>query len=131
MVTTNSRRHRRAGFTLIELLVVMVVIGLLITLAVPHYFGHVDKARESVLRQDLAQLRDAIDKHYDDLGVYPESLEELVIKKYLRRLPVDPLTDRADSWIIVAPDSKQVGKVFDIHSGAPGRGRNGSDYASW
>jgi general secretion pathway protein G len=129
MVTGALRRA--AGFTLIELLVVMVVIGLLITVSVPRYFSHVDKAKESVLRQDLAQLRDAIDKHYDDLGVYPESLEDMVVKKYLRRVPVDPITERGDTWTIDAPDSKQGGKVFDVHSGAPGRARNGSEYASW
>lgn len=122
---------RAGGFTLIELLVVMLVISLLLTVAVPRYFGHVDKAREAVLLQDLAQLRDAIDKHYDDLGVYPDSLDELVLKKYLRRVPVDPITERSDSWILSAPDTKQGGKVFDVHSGAPGRARNGSDYASW
>lgn len=126
-----AARRRRAGFTLIELLVVMVVIGLLITVSVPRYFGHVDKAKESVLRQDLAQLRDAIDKHFDDLGVYPESLDDLVVKKYLRRIPVDPITERGDTWTIEAPSNKQGGKVFDVHSGAPGRSRSGSDYASW
>lgn len=124
-------RIRQAGFTLIELLVVMVVIGLLITVSVPRYFGHVDKAKESVLRQNLAQLRDAIDKHFDDLGVYPDSLDDMVVKKYLRRVPVDPITERGDSWIIDAPANKQLGKVFDVHSGAPGRARNGSEYASW
>ena len=130
-MVTFSSRMRQAGFTLIELLVVMVVIGLLITVSVPRYFGHVEKAKESVLRQNLAQLRDGIDKHFDDLGVYPESLDDMVVKKYLRRVPVDPITERGDSWIIDAPANKQLGKVFDVHSGAHGRARNGSEYASW
>jgi len=76
-------------------------------------------------------MRDAIDKYYDDLGRYPDSLEEMVEKKYLRRVPVDPITERSNSWVIVAPGEKQTGKVFDIHSGAPGRARDGSDYVSW
>jgi general secretion pathway protein G len=119
------------GFTLIELLVVMAVIGMLLSLAVPRYFGNIDKAKESVLRQDLAQMRDAIDKHFSDVGRYPESLNDLLVKKYLRKIPVDPITDRADTWIIIAPEKKELGLVFDIKSGAPNRARDGSEYATW
>lgn len=131
--TANGRTmtRRARGFTLIELLVVMAVIGMLITLSVPRFFGQVDRAKESVLRQDLAAMRDAIDKHFGDVGLYPESLEELVVKRYIRKVPVDPLTDRADTWIIVAPPKKETGKVFDIKTGASGRAHDGSDYASW
>lgn len=124
-------RATRRGFTLIELLVVMAVLGMLLSLSVPRYFGNVDKAKEAVLRQDLAQMRDAIDKYFDDTGRYPESLEDIAMKKYMRRIPVDPITDRADTWIIVPPGEKQGGKVFDVKSGARGRARDGSDYASW
>ncbi len=119
------------GFTLIELMVVMALIGLLASLALPRYFGQVDKAKESVLRQDLAVMRDAIDKHYGDLGLYPQSLEELVRQRYMRRIPVDPVTERADTWVVVAPPGPDAGKVFDIRSGAPGRARDSSEYASW
>ena len=125
------KRLSRRGFTLIELLVVMALIGMLLSLSVPRYFGNVDKAKESVLRQNLAQTRDAIDKYFGDNGRYPDSLDEIVARRYLRKLPVDPITDRSDSWIIVEPEKKEQGKVFDIHSGAPGRARDGSDYASW
>lgn len=129
MVSTTARPMR--GFTLIELMVVMALIGLLATLALPRYFGQVDKAKESVLRQDLAVMRDAIDKHYGDIGVYPESLDELVRQRYMRKVPVDPVTERADSWVIVAPLKKDAGNVFDVRSGAPGRARDGSEYGSW
>lgn len=125
------RLLRRCGFTLIELLVVMAILGLLLSLSVPRYFAHIDKAKESVLRQDLAQLRDAIDKHFGDFDRYPESLDELVTKKYLRRVPVDPITDRADSWQIRAPERKELGKVFDVSSGATGNALDGSAYGSW
>ncbi|MDR7050143.1 general secretion pathway protein G [Duganella sp. 3397] len=121
----------RRGFTLIELLVVMALIGMLLSLAVPRYFGNVDKAKESVLRQNLALTRDAIDKFFGDQGRYPDSLDEIVARRYLRKLPVDPVTDRSDTWIIVAPEKKELGKVFDVQSGAPGRARDGSEYASW
>ncbi|MQA37351.1 type IV pilin protein [Rugamonas aquatica] len=122
---------RRTGFTLIELLVVMALIGLLLSLSVPRYFGHVQKAREAVLRQDLAMMREAIDKHFGDRGVYPASLEQLVERKYLRRIPVDPVTDRSASWIVVAPADKEAGQVFDVRSGAEGVAQDGSAYASW
>ena len=133
MVTmlTNKPGKAHTGFTLIELLVVMVIISLLLSVAVPRYFGHVEKAREAVLRQDLAHMRDAIDKYYGDIGRYPDSLDELVSKKYLRKIPVDPITERADSWVIVAPDKKAPGAVFDVKSGARQRARDGSDYESW
>lgn len=127
MVTRSSHR----GFTLIELLVVMALIGMLLSLSVPRYFGNVDKAKESVLRQNLAQTRDAIDKYFGDNGHYPDSLDEIVARRYLRKLPVDPITDRSDSWVIVAPEKKDMGAVFDVRSGAAGRARDGSEYASW
>ena len=119
------------GFTLIEMLIVMAVIALLLSITVPRYFGQVDKAKELVLRQDLTQLRDAIDKYFGDLGHYPDSLTDLVEKKYIRKVPVDPVTERADSWIIVPPEKKELGSVFDIKSGAKGPARDGSDYATW
>jgi len=119
------------GFTLIELLVVMALIGLLLSLSVPRYFGHVEKAKETVLRQDLAMMRDAIDKHFNDQDVYPETLEQLVTRKYLRKIPVDPITERSDSWVIVEPEKKGAGKVFDVRSGAEGQAQDGSTYASW
>lgn len=124
-------RPLQRGFTLIELLVVMALIGMLLSLSVPRYFGNVDKAKESVLRQNLAQTRDAIDKYFGDNGRYPDSLDEIVTRRYLRKLPVDPITDRSDSWVIVAPEKKDMGSVFDVRSGATGRARDGSEYASW
>lgn len=129
-MVTEVRLSRR-GFTLIELLVVMALIGMLLSLALPRYFGNVDKARESVLRQNLAQMRDAIDKYMGDNGRYPESLDELIAKRYLRKVPADPITERADTWIIVPPERNDAGKVFDVRSGAGGRARDGSDYALW
>lgn len=124
-------KFKNKGFTLIELLVVMAVIGMLLSLSVPRYFRNIDKAKESVLRQDLAQMRDAIDKHYGDLNIYPDSLEDLVSKKYLRKIPVDPITERSDTWIIIPPEKKEAGNVFDIKSGARTRAKDGTDYSAW
>ncbi len=119
------------GFTLIELLVVMVIIATLLTIAVPRYFHSVEKSKEATLRQDLAVIRDALDKYYGDNGRYPDALEELVRRKYLRSLPTDPITGSATTWLIVAPDSSEKGGVYDVKSGAPGNARDGSEYRGW
>ncbi len=123
---------RKKGFTLIELLVVMSVIATLLTIAVPRYFQHLDRAREAALRESLAVMRDAVDKYRGDTGRYPETLEELVTKRYLRRVPPDPITESTESWVLVPPpDEPGQRKVWDVRSGAEGQGQNGSDYATW
>ena len=123
---------RKKGFTLIELLVVMSVIATLLTIAVPRYFQHLDRAREAALRESLAVMRDAVDKYRGDTGRYPETLEELVTKRYLRRVPPDPITESSESWVLVPPpDEPGQRKVWDVRSGAEGQGQNGSDYSTW
>lgn len=123
------------GFTLIELLVVMAALGLLLAVVAPQYVQHVDRARETALRQNLASLRDVIDKYHADHARYPVNLNELVAGHYLRSLPVDPVTERSDTWVLVAPNG-QAGvaagtAIFDVRSGATGRAKDGSLYASW
>lgn len=122
---------RRTGFTLIELLVVLAIVATLLTLVVPRYVDRIDMAKETVLRDNLRGVRDVIDKFYGDWGRFPESLEELVEKKYLKTLPVDPLTDSELTWQIIEVPSGYKGRVYDIRSGAPGNGRNGRPYAEW
>ena len=123
--------NARRGFTLIELLVVMAIIATLLAVSVPRYFRSVDHAREAALKQDLAVMRDAIDKHHADTGRYPGTLDELVAKRYLRRIPVDPITESADSWVIVPPDNRELGAVYNVASGAAGNARDGTPFASW
>ena len=123
---------RKKGFTLIELLVVMSVIATLLTIAVPRYFQHLDRAREASLRESLAVMRDALDKYRADTGRYPETLDELVTKRYLRKVPPDPITESTDTWVLVPPpDEPGQKRVWDIRSGAEGQGQNGSDYSTW
>ncbi|MBL8415629.1 MAG: prepilin-type N-terminal cleavage/methylation domain-containing protein [Propionivibrio sp.] len=125
-------RYARKGFTLIELLVVMSVIATLLTIAVPRYFQHLDRAREAALRESLAVMRDAVDKYHGDTGRYPETLEDLVTRRYLRKVPPDPITESTETWVIVPPpDEPGQKKVWDIRSGAEGQGLNGSAYSSW
>jgi general secretion pathway protein G len=122
---------RRAGFTLVELLVVLAVIATLLTLAIPRYFGSLDRSKEAVLKENLFQMRDAIARYYADKGRYPESLDALASEKYLRRVPVDPITDHAGTWLLVPPEDPLKGKVYDVRSGAPGKSRDGIEFSQW
>jgi general secretion pathway protein G len=124
-----GKPHR--GFTLIELLVVMLIIGALLSIAVPRYFKTLEHARETVLKQDLAILREAIDKHYADLGQYPDSLGALVDKRYVRSVPVDPFSKVSDSWTLVQSDDPDHEGIRDLHSGAGDVGVDGTSVASW
>jgi general secretion pathway protein G len=118
------------GFTLIELLVVLAIIGLLVAVVSPKYFHSVDRARETSLRTSLKTMRDAIDKFSADQGRYPQTLDELVQRTYVRALPVDPITGRTDTWVTVPPpaDAVVTEGVADVHSGAAGVGIDGTAY---
>jgi general secretion pathway protein G len=120
-----------SGFTLIELLVVMVIIATLLTIAVPRYFGSLDRSKEAVLKENLYQMRDAISKYYADKGKYPESLDSLMTDKYLRKVPVDPITESAATWVAVPPEDPQKGGVYDVKSGAQGKATDGSEFSAW
>jgi general secretion pathway protein G len=121
----------RRGFTLIELLVVLAVIATLLSIAVPRYYSSIDKSKEAVLKENLYQVRDAIGKYYADKGKYPESLAALATDKYLRKLPLDPITDSDTTWIVVPPEDPQKGGVFDVRSGAQGKGLDGTEFSTW
>ena len=125
------RTRRTAGFTLIELLVALAIVALILSLAVPRYFGSLKRSEEVALHEDLAMMRDALDKHYADTGRYPVSLNDLVAKNYLRKIPPDPVTQSSTTWVPVAPADPSLGGVSDVRSGAPGIGRNGIPYDQW
>lgn len=126
----SGKAHRR-GFTLIEMLIVMSIIATLLTIAVPRYFKSLERSREAVLRQDLAVLRDAIDKYNGDLGHKPATLADLVEHNYVRSVPVDPFTKRSDSWIPAMSDDSDAPGIVDVHSGAEGTALDGSAFLAW
>jgi len=123
--------RRSCGFTLIELLVVMVIIGTLLTIAVPRYFKSLERSKEAVLKQDVVSLRESIDRFYGDTGKYPASLAVLVDQHYLRAIPVDPMSHSADTWVVTHADDPEDTGIKDVHSGAEGISEQGVPYAAW
>jgi general secretion pathway protein G len=142
-----KRRKQQSGFTLIELIVVVTIIGILAAVAVSNVRWAQTKARESALRHDLFEMRKSIDDFYADKQKYPESLQALQQQHYLRNVPKDPMTGKAD-WEEVqnTPDPSDPNAVptdpaasadsaapgiYDIHSQAAGNGLDGTAYKSW
>lgn len=126
----NGKRFLR-GFTMIELIVALAIVGVILTLAAPKYFGNVDKSKEAVLREDLYVMRDALDKFFADKQKYPDVLDDLVTEKYLKSIPIDPFTLSAKSWITVPPEEASLGGVYNIKSSAPNKARDGTWYKDW
>lgn len=122
----NTRTGNR-GFTFIEIMVVMAILTILVVLIVPLYHGSIDKAKEAVLKEDLFTLRDVIDRYASNHGSYPSSLNILVEKGYIRAIPVDPMTDSKESWVVVYQDDG----VHDVKSASKAIGSNGVAYNQW
>jgi general secretion pathway protein G len=131
-----ERRKRDGGFTLVELLIVISLISILAAMGLVQYRNSVTSAREATLKTNLFRMRDAIDQYYADKGKYPSSLDSLVSDGYMRKIPDDPFTKSADTWVTepAEPDpnnpSAEPG-VYNIKSGAQGTALDGSSYSDW
>lgn len=136
MARLSTRMRSARGFTLMELLVVMSLIVLLTSIGLVAYQTSVQRGREAVLKEDLYRMRDAIDQFYVDKGKYPVDLSELVTGGYLRAVPVDPMTQSAESWQLIPaePDpnnpSADLG-IYNVLSGSDKLGIDGSKYSDW
>lgn len=143
-------RNGERGFTLIELLVVLTIVALMLTIVTPRTIDYLQRSKETTLKASLREMRHAIDQFEADRGRLPESIEELVVLRYLREVPIDPISERRDAWLTLgaaeaealrlegldkpldstADGAEQVG-VADVRSGAQGEGRDGTPYSSW
>lgn len=133
---SGSRRHSDRGFTLIELIVVMAIMITLAAIGLAVYGNSVTRAKEATLKEDLFQMRNAIDQYYADKNSYPSSLQDLVSEKYLRTVPVDPFTASAETWQFTQaePDPRNPTGgtgIYDVKSGATQTALNGTPYANW
>ena len=132
-----SKTNWSRGFTLLELMIVITILGILVSIAVPQYQQNIRRARESVLRQNLFQLRTLISEYTLDKQKAPQSLEDLVQAGYLKQIPVDPTTGAADWTVeqeedtISSPDQQDQGGIDDVHSSSTQIGSNGTAYSTW
>ncbi len=132
-------RARQSGFTLLELLVVMAIIGILAAIAVPALRYSPQRAREATLKEDLFSIRSVIDQYHGDKGNYPADLQSLVTDGYLRKIPVDPMTKSADTWVLAMeevpadqpPDQPVTPGIIDVHSGSSDKALDGTLYKDW
>ncbi|MFN0101299.1 MAG: type II secretion system protein [Bryobacteraceae bacterium] len=130
------RSGKRAGFTIMELMVSMAIVLVVISVAVPLYQKSVIRARESVLRQNLASLRNVIDEYSYDKQKAPQQLEDLVREGYLRQMPMDPIVGNSTSWKVIMEDasasvSQSEPGIFDVRSGSEKTSLEGTPYSEW
>jgi general secretion pathway protein G len=135
-MTPPAKNHHRFGFTLIELMIVMAIIAVLMSVAIPIYSRSIQRAKESVLKNNLFTLRTVIDEYTYDKQKAPQSLQDLVSDGYLRQVPVDPMTQSADTWKVIMEDasntvSQSEPGIFDVRSGSDKTSLEGSPYSDW
>lgn len=133
-----SARHtnRSKGFTLMEMLIVISLVMILVAIAVPNYQRSIMRAKESVLKQDLFQLRSLISQYTLDKQKAPQSLDDLVTAGYLKQIPTDPMTNARDSWTVDQEDTlmsvdQQEPGISDVHSGSNAISSDGTAYSTW
>ena len=144
MTTGRAQRRAAGGFTLMELIIVVAMIGILATIAMPALKDTPRRAQEAVLKSDLRTFRDVIDQYHADKGHYPTTLEDLVEDGYMRRIPVDPMTKSAETWVVEyeefdqeyepaetdLPEDGQPG-IIDVYSGSERLSIDGTPYSEW
>lgn len=129
-------RTFHSGFTLVELMVVMSLVVILASIGLYVQANSQTRAREAVLKEDLFRMRDAIDQYFADKNAYPPDLQSLVSEKYLRTIPVDPITQSADTWQVTMSEIDPANPsatpgVYDVKSGSDRMALDGTLYSDW
>jgi general secretion pathway protein G len=131
-----SRRKKSRGFTLIELMIVISIMLILVSMAIPAYNQSILRAKESVLRQNLFTLRSLISQYTLDKQKAPQALEDLVSAGYIKLIPNDPMTGKAD-WeavqeedVNMSPDQQETG-IDDVKSSSTATSSDGTAYNTW
>ena len=119
------------GYTLIEMMIVISIISILATMALPSFQKQLVRAKETNLRRSLFIMRDTIDQYFADHGRYPGSLQDLETEKYVRQIPMDPLTGQTSTWITIPPEGFAEGNIYDVHSGSNKVSLDGTPYNEW
>ena len=130
----NPKSQIESGFTLLELMIAMFIIIILLSVALPTYQRSVQQARETVLKENLFQMRRQIDQYTADKGKLPQSLDDLITGKYLREKPIDPISEKPEWSEIMgedstSPDSEQG--LTDVKSLAEGEDSEGKKYEDY
>jgi general secretion pathway protein G len=136
MIQPTRRQVLKMGFTLIELMIVMAIIAVLMSVALPIYNRSIIRAKESVLKNNLFTMRTVIDEYTYDKQKAPQTLNDLVSDGYLRQVPIDPMTNTADSWKIIIEDASNTVNqsepgIFDVRSGSEKTSLEGTPYSEW
>ncbi len=130
---------KQKGFTLIEIIIVFALIGILVGMGLPQFRNATIRARESILKESLFQMRKLINQYYTDKGKYPASLQTLVDEEYLRTIPIDPITRSSETWLEIYQTltedeimmiELEVG-IVDVHSGSNEKALDGTLYSTW
>jgi len=129
-------KNRSQGFTLIEMLIVISLVMILVAIAVPNYQRSIMRAKESVLKQDLFQLRSLISQYTLDKQKAPQALDDLITAGYLKQIPIDPMTNARDTWTVDQEDTllsvdQQEPGISDVHSGSNAISSDGTAYSTW
>jgi general secretion pathway protein G len=136
MIGPSRSSRQQRGFTLIELIIVCAMISILLGVMVPIYKIHILHANEAVLKEDLFNMRQAIDQYTQDKGKAPQALEDIVTAGYLHAIPKDPITRASDTWQVVQEDvlesvDQTAPGISDVKSGASQNSSEGTPYNTW
>jgi general secretion pathway protein G len=135
-MVSRLKRGRSFGFTLLEMMIVIIIMGILLSIALPIYSQALVRSREAVLRNDLFELRKLISQYTLDKQKAPQSLDDLVSGGYIKAIPKDPMTGEAN-WEVVQEEvlltvDQQDPGIDDVHSASTATSSDGSSaYNTW